>query len=293
MSVPDESSGGLKAFLMNQMRVIEASDNQGADSDFLRNSPDRGDDDSPANHASHRFGAYDPNESDRAMSAHASVPAQQQDDDDSHESVHEAATSGEDPLQAGGEPDPELDRVFRAVGGFEEANKIEDGKGKRVARPKNKSVWKSIGGGISRFAKGIGGLVKNVSGYNLIRHGLIGANWNRGQMKRNRAKLNEATREYDEFMNPNDLASRRAEMGDEAFEVRRSELSTAKNQADSKHDKSLQALVDNRKHYSGFHMASNFKRAFSDGEIAPNQKGSFNKFLTNGLPRYDMPRMRL
>lgn len=293
MSVPDESSGGFKAFLMNQMRVIEADDNQGADSDFLRNSPDRGDDDSPANHASQRFGAYDPNESDRAMSAHASVPAQEQDDDDSQESVHEAAPAEQDPLRVKNEPDAELDRVFGAVGGFEEANKTENDKGNRAARPTNKSVWKSIGGGISRFAKGMGGLVKNVSGYNLIRHGLIGANWNRGQMKRNRAKLNEATREYDEFMNTNDLASRRAEMGDEAFEVRRSELSRAKNQADSKHDKSWQALVDNRKHYSGFHMASNFKRAFSNGEIAPNQEGSFNKFLTNGIPRYGMQKMRL
>jgi hypothetical protein len=173
----------------------------------------------------------------------------------------------------------DLDRIFGNVGGYGNASSPSKD---RKSRPQ-KSIWKSIGGGISRFAKGMGGLVKNLSGYNLLRHGLIGANYNRGQVKKNTAKRDEALAQLNAHNDPKTQDARRAEMGIEAFKMRGAELNSAFMKYDQGIDKSRIALMDNRSHYTGYHMANNFKRAFSDGNYKPGE--AFTNFLGAGFAR--------
>lgn len=180
--------------------------------------------------------------------------------------------------QSGDQAD--LDRIFANVGGLDEASKPSRGNSSA-----KKSVWSSIGGGISRFAKGVGGLVKNLSGYNLIRHGLIGANWNRYQRNRNDEKYNETNAALKAHNDPANMAQLRQELGEEGYTQRGNQLHGDLIKYDRNMDKARLGLMSNRMHYTGYHMANNFKRAFSDRNISP--KSGFRHFLGAGFARPD------
>lgn len=174
----------------------------------------------------------------------------------------------------------DLDRIFANVGGLDGASKPSRGNSSA-----KKSVWSSIGGGISRFAKGVGGLVKNLSGYNLIRHGLIGANWNRYQRNRNDEKANEMNAALKAHNDPANIARLKEELGSEGYAQRGNQLHSNLIKYDRNADKARLGLMNNRMNYSGYNMANNFKRAFSDGNIKP--KSGFRHFLGAGFARPD------
>jgi len=197
-----------------------------------------------------------------------------------HVSGEVSPDQGQDGQVGGMSDQADLDRIFANVGGYNDDGPRRRGGGGGSERGK-KSIWKSIGGGISRFAKGLGGVVKNLSGYNLIRHGLFGANYNRGQVKKNTAKYNQTLQDLTAHNDPSTLAARQAEMGHAAFTQRGNDLHSAMVKYDRRMDKSRIALMNNRMQYSGYHMANNFKRAFSDGNIKP--RGGLRNFLGAGF----------
>ena len=181
--------------------------------------------------------------------------------------------------QSGDQAD--LDRIFANVGGLDEA-----GKPSRQNESPKKSAWSSIGGGIKRFAKGIGGLVKNLSGYNLIRHGLIGANWNRYQRNKYSQKYDETNTALAAHNDPANIARLKEELGSEGYAQRGNQLHNNLIKYDRSMDKARFGLMSNRMHYTGYHMANNFKRAFKDGNIKP-KPGGFRDFLGAGFARPD------
>lgn len=278
VSVSDDRRWNLAAFLQEQVREKEALGNGGTDSDFLRSAPDRGEPESPDVAPNFIGGGYQPKDADEEESnPRASELLQQADDDDSV-----APASESNPFEANDDVDPELDRVFAKVGGYEPAPAATAAAeaAKQPAKRK-KSVWKSIGGGISRFAKGIGGVVKNLSGYNLIRHGLIGANYNRGQLRKREAKWSQATEALKAHNNPESKAQLIAEMGADGYQERATQLAANEMRLQASTDKARLGLMMNRRNYSGFNMANNFKRAFSDGDI--QSRGRFQEFLGAGF----------
>ncbi len=192
-------------------------------------------------------------------------------------------------VMPGESADSDLDRVFAGVGGYEQPKAAAiaddrlsspDSQDVQAAQPAKKkpkkSAWASIGGGLSRFAKGLGGVVKNLSGYNLIRHGLIGANYNRRQARIRQKKQYETEAQLSTHLDPAKKSQLIEEMGYDGYVQEEARLQGKNQKYLQGVDRARIGLATNRRNYTGYNMVNNFKRAFSDGDL---KSDSWKRFI--------------
>ncbi len=187
-----------------------------------------------------------------------------QDSVDSASAPHVAA-----PAQTGQSDTDYFSTVFGKAGGVgkhpQDADD-DDAEAAPEAAPK-KQGW---GTRLSNGLKGFGGILKNLSGYNLIRHGLFGANFRRGKAKKNAAKKEALTKQ---------IAS--AAPGSSEMTRLQSEFTVA----DHKLFTNQAKLGQHRQYYTGRKMANEFSSAFSGNEIGVEGMSDETKDFYNGNVR--------
>lgn len=106
--------------------------------------------------------------------------------------------------------------------------------------------------GAGRMAQGLWGLGKNLTGYNLLRHGLIGANFRRAKLNKNLAKWNSRGKtDAERFTAP------------DAWKLQR------------KIERNRLMLANHRHYYTGLRMANEFRRGAGKESIKATELPQF------------------
>lgn len=164
-----------------------------------------------------------------------------------------------------------LDDMFAAVGGLGDKDDAPDDAPKAQAQEKlgwGSRLWNGL--------KGIGGLLKNVTGYNMIRHGLFGANFRRGKVKKNQARLQDIQRaQAEEWSN---IALGKPALSEEQAVA----LSRRENEVQRKLFKNRTKLGEHRRYYAGKEWKNEWSRLFTgrDAKIKEEDR----KFFLGDVP---------
>lgn len=173
------------------------------------------------------------------------------------------------PAQTGQSDTDYFSTVFGKAGGVgkhpQDADD-DDAEAAPEAAPK-KQGW---GTRLSNGLKGFGGILKNLSGYNLIRHGLFGANFRRGKAKKNAAKKEALTKQI-------------ASAAPDSSEMKR--LQSEFNVADHKLFTNQVKLGQHRQYYTGRKMANEFSSAFSGNDMG--MKEERKPFFNGDVSQHD------
>ena len=145
-----------------------------------------------------------------------------------------------------------LNQVFGKAGGLRDGFRADDDADdapdavqpeEQAAGPKKQGWGSRLWNGL----KGFGGILKNVTGYNLIRHGLFGANFRRGKVNKNAEKKQRLAQQI-----------REAQPGSADMKRLQSEF----NVVDHKLFTNRAKLGQHRQYYSGRKMANEFTSLF-------------------------------
>lgn len=155
--------------------------------------------------------------------------------------------------------DDNVEDMFVHVGGYPSTVESE---------PKKHGWGRRLWNGL----KGVGGFLKNATGYNLIRHGLFGANFRRGKVKKNAAKVDELRAQIAQ-----------AEPGTENMR----QLQTQFNVADHKLFTNQVKLGKHRQYYTGRKMANEFTSLFKGRDM--EMRDGLKHFFTGGASPVEDP----
>ena len=154
--------------------------------------------------------------------------------------------------------DDNIDDMFGAVGGL--GDKDDEAS---VDAPPEKLGWgKRIWSGL----KGLGGFVKNLSGYNAIRHGLIGANFRRGKVRKNMAKVQALQERLGDIKTQSRLGNNivTPEEGDQ--------IQRQFDGAEKKLVHNQKKLGEHRRYYKGKEWKNEWSRLFKGRDAAMTKK---------------------
>jgi hypothetical protein len=171
------------------------------------------------------------------------------------------------PVQAGQSDADYFSTVFGkagGIGGDPRAAGDDDAEAGTEVAPESAPKKQGWGTRIWNGLKGLGGMLKNASGYNLIRHGLFGANFRRGKARKNAAKKEALTKQI-------------ASAAPGSSEMKR--LQSEFNVADHKLFTNQAKLGQHRQYYTGRKMANEFSSAFSGKHMGMRDE---NKPFFNG-----------
>jgi len=158
--------------------------------------------------------------------------------------------------------DDNVEDIFAHVGGdpFRDRKNDDDDQSTVESEPK-KHGW---GRRLLNGAKGVVGFLKNATGYNLIRHGLFGANFRRGKVKKNAARVDELRAQIAQ-----------AEPGTDTRQLQ-SQLSVAEHKRFTNQVK----LGKHRQYYTGRKMANEFTSLFKGRDM--EMRDGFKPFFNGG-----------
>jgi len=163
-----------------------------------------------------------------------------------------------------------LKQMFAPAGGLEDDSAAEaDDAGSEQAAGTAGAKKLGWGSRLWNGLKGLGGIVKNLSGYNLIRHGLFGANFRRGKVNKN-------------FKKATALAGQIQAAAPGSDERRALENQYAK--VDQKLYTNRAKLGLNRQYYTGRMMAREFTRLGRGTDLKMTEDSpGFRHFMTGGI----------
>jgi len=168
----------------------------------------------------------------------------------------------------------DIEQMFAKVGGLGEGRKNapadpEDADGAQAesgeAPGSKKLGW---GSRIWNGLKGIGGILKNVTGYNLIRHGLFGANFRRGKVNKNFKKATALINQIQAAAPGSD---------------ERQKLESEYTKVDHKLNTNRSKLGLHRQYYTGRMMAREFTRLGRGTDLKMRENEGFRHFMTGGI----------
>lgn len=116
--------------------------------------------------------------------------------------------------------------------------------------------------------KGLGGILKNVTGYNLIRHALFGANFRRGKVNKNFKKATALINQMQDAAPGSD---------------ERRKLESEYTKVDHKLNTNRSKLGLHRQYYTGRMMAREFTRLGRGTDLKMRENEGFRHFMTGGI----------
>lgn len=172
----------------------------------------------------------------------------------------------------------DIEQMFAKAGGLGDGRKdpplnSEDADGAEAESGQADGA-KKLGWGsrIWNGIKGIGGILKNATGYNLIRHGIFGANFRRGKVNKN-------------FKKATALAGQIKAAAPGSAE--RSKLENEFSKVDHKLFTNRAKLGMHRQYYTGRMMAREFTRLGRGTDLKMRDHEGFRLFMTGGIGSYD------
>lgn len=161
------------------------------------------------------------------------------------------------------EDDPVLEEMFANVGGLHNAMRNDDD-GASAGAPDQPGPAAKLGWGSRLWngVKAVGGILKNLSGYNLIRHGIGGA-FRKAKIRKNQAKLEAAQEGLDELKLAGQAVDESGTPVNRRDPVRGRQLQKQFDEAEGKLHFNRLKLGEHRKYRTGREWKNEWSRLFT------------------------------
>lgn len=161
------------------------------------------------------------------------------------------------------EDDPVLEGMFANVGGLHNAMRNDDD-GASAGAPDQPGPAAKLGWGSRLWngVKAVGGILKNLSGYNLIRHGIGGA-FRKAKIRKNQAKLEAAQEGLDELKLAGKAVDESGKPVNRPDPVRGRQLQKQFDEAEGKLHFNRLKLGEHRKYRTGREWKNEWSRLFT------------------------------